>query len=360
MIRRSPVLSHPSPVPTSSSSLSSSPLEGEAGRGVGLQGFPELVGILNVTPDSFYDGGRYASLEDAVRRGRELFEEGAAWVDVGGMSTRPGSEEIPVEEEIRRVVPVIRELMQSRPESVVSVDTFRAAVAEAALDAGASRINEVAGFSLDPASLGVAARAGCPVVINHMKGTPRDMQRAPVYENLWEELLGFFESKIDAFVKAGGDESNILLDPGIGFGKTLEHNIEILRNLDNLHALARPIFLGCSRKSFIHGIANCGFRIADLNSQSAIRNPQSPEDRLPGSLAAAAWAAGKGVRYLRVHDVAETAQFFKVWSVLSSPLEGEAGRGVHPAGTPHPASPSRGEEVNNPESEIVHKAKQND
>ena len=302
---------------------------------------PELVGILNVTADSFYDGGRYLDPPRAVRHGLDLFAAGASWVDVGGMSTRPGSEEIPEEEEISRVEPVIAGLVgslrsnhetraasfESRAASslpadghgemrhCVSVDTYRAKVAESALAAGASCINDVSGFGLDPAMCEFAASADCPVVINHMQGTPQTMQVSPSYDNLWDELLRFFESRLARFLKAGGRESNAMIDPGIGFGKTLGHNLEILRGLARLHQLGRPVFLGCSRKSFI----------SDLNPQSlpagrrgAIRNPQSPKDRLPGSLAAAAWAALSRVQFLRVHDVAETTQFLKVFLAIAS------------------------------------------
>ena len=275
----------------------------------GLSAGPALVGILNVTPDSFYDGGRYADVSQAVQRGLELFQAGAAWVDVGGMSTRPGSEEISVEEEIRRVAPVIRDLSAAhargkpRPAPAwISIDTCRSAVAEKAMKAGAVCINDVSGFSLDPDMCEFAASARCPVVITHMKGTPKTMQIAPSYDCLWEELLRFFEDRIGKFVKSGGSESFVLIDPGIGFGKTLEHNVDILRGIDRLHRLGRPLFLGCSRKSFIQRL--------DPSAPSA-------DQRLPGSLAAAAWAALRGVQFLRVHDVAETAQFLRVWKALT-------------------------------------------
>ena len=286
-----------------------------------LRASPELVGILNVTPDSFYDGGRYEDVASAVARGVELFEEGAAWVDVGGMSTRPGAAEIPVDEEIRRVEPVIRQLSALRlppPPSAsrrlprwISIDTYRAETARRALDAGAACINDVSGFSLDPEMIDLAASAKCPIVINHMKGAPRTMQENPSYDSLWDDLLNFFEDRLNRFVKAGGDESFVLLDPGIGFGKTLEHNLDILRHLDRLHSLGRPIFLGCSRKSFIQNL------LADSPSDASRHLPTPPEDRLPGSLAAAAQAALQGVHLLRVHDVAETAQFLKVFREIA-------------------------------------------
>jgi len=265
-----------------------------------LSAGPVLAGILNVTPDSFYDGGRYPAAPAAVAHGLAMLGAGACWVDVGGMSTRPGSDEVPVEEEIRRVSAVVEELARRAPPgSWISIDTYRSVVAEAALERGACAVNDVSGFGLDPAMCDLVVSARCPVVINHMKGTPRTMQIQPAYDSVLDELMVFFESRLDRFVKAGGDERQVLIDPGIGFGKTLDHNLEILRGLDRLHDLGRPVFLGCSRKSFIERLAGA-----------------SPEHRLPGSLAAAGWAALKGVHVLRVHDVPETAQFLTVLCAL--------------------------------------------
>lgn len=275
-------------------------------------GAPHLVGILNVTPDSFYDGGRHADAQAAVQAGMDLFAEGAAWVDVGGMSTRPGAAEIPVEEEIRRVEPVIAGMSSAAGgRAWISIDTYRAEVARRALDAGAACVNDVSGFSLDPEMIDCVASAKCPVVINHMKGAPRTMQDHPAYDSVWDELLRFFEDRLGRFVKAGGDESLAVLDPGIGFGKTLEHNLDILRHLDRLHVFGRPIFLGCSRKSFIQ-------HLMSPSSPAFTRLPQpSPDMRLPGSLAAAASAALHGAHLLRVHDVAQTAQFLKVFMAVA-------------------------------------------
>lgn len=278
-----------------------------------IGGAPKLVGILNVTPDSFFDGGRYNTPDSALRQGLRMFDDGASWVDVGGMSTRPGSDEISVRDEIDRVGEVISGLASARSRrkdksqpAWISVDTYRAAVAECALREGADAVNDVSGFSLDPDMLAFAAAARVPVVVNHMKGRPKNMQDAPAYDSLWDELLNFFETQMNRFAAAGGREEHLILDPGIGFGKTLEHNIDILRGLDRLHALGRPVFLGCSRKSFIAGIM-------DSNRQSEIGNPKSPADRLPGSLASAAAGALRGAHFLRVHDVAETAQFLSVF-----------------------------------------------
>lgn len=276
-----------------------------------LAAAPKLVGILNVTPDSFYDGGRYVQVPDAIRRGLDLFASGASWVDVGGMSTRPGSDEIPAEEESARVVAVIEGLRSAAgPAAWISVDTYRASVAESAIHAGATCVNDVSGFSLDPRMCEVAASADCPVVINHMKGVPRTMQAGPIYDSVWDELLHFFESRLDQFVRSGGDERHVVFDPGIGFGKSPLHNLEILRGIDRLHRLGRPIFLGCSRKSFIEHLTRSA-------SASSCPSALPASDRLPGSLAAAIWAALLGVQMLRVHDVAETAQCLNLFLALS-------------------------------------------
>ncbi len=273
---------------------------------------PNLVGILNVTPDSFFDGGRYAGIESAVHRGMEMFSEGAVWVDVGGQSTRPGSEEIPVAQEINRVIPVISALFAAyqsrhgRP-PFLSVDTYRAAVAERALAAGAVCVNDISGFSLDPGMVRLVASAGCPVVITHMQGTPKTMQEKPVYGDIWPEVMGYFEDRIDLFLKSGGAVESVAIDPGIGFGKGIDHTLDLLHGIDHLRTLGRPIFLGCSRKSFIQQLLN----------RSHPQRSAAPDARLPGSLAAAGWAAARGVEYLRVHDVAETAQFLAVWKAVS-------------------------------------------
>ncbi len=285
-------------------------------------GRPVIVGILNATPDSFHDGGRYADPVSAIARGKKLFSDGAAWVDVGGLSTRPGSSEISVDEEIARVSPVLSGLTSAIPSpGLLSIDTYRSAAARAALDAGATAINDVSGFSLDPSMCEFAASAKCPVVINHMKGAPKTMQADPRYDSIWDELLAFFEDRLNRFVRAGGAEEQIFLDPGIGFGKTLDHNLDILRHIRRLHALGRPVMLGCSRKSFIHDILSRPSSVFSnsspdlLHSSPSLPTP-SPEDRLPGSLAAAGWAALEGVDFLRVHDAAETAQFLAVFGAL--------------------------------------------
>lgn len=262
---------------------------------------PLLVGILNITPDSFYDGGRHFSPDAAIRRGVDLAGEGARWIDVGGMSSRPGAGEISADEEIRRIEPVIAELVLRCRGTWISVDTYRAEVARRALAAGATAVNDISALG-DPAMTQILVDAKCPVVLMHMQGTPATMQDAPAYDDVWGEIIRFFEERMDRFVRAGGNENRIVLDPGVGFGKNLEHNVEILRGLSKIHSMGRPVMLGCSRKSFIHHLTGAAV---------------SPDRRLPGSLAAAAAAILHGVQFLRVHDVADTAQFLKVFRTVT-------------------------------------------
>jgi dihydropteroate synthase len=256
---------------------------------------PILMGILNVTPDSFSDGGRFLDVDAAVAHAQRMIADGAGIVDVGGESTRPGAEPVSVAEELERVVPVIAALRECGVP--VSVDTRHAAVMRAALEAGASMVNDISALTADPDSLAVAAGSGAPVVLMHAQGDPRTMQDAPRYLDVVAEVYAYLEHRIQVCVRAGIAFERLIVDPGIGFGKTLEHNLTLLRNLETFHRLGCPILVGVSRKSFLGRLSG-----------------GAPADgRLPGSLAAALAAIRQGVHILRVHDVAETRQALAVW-----------------------------------------------
>ena len=257
-----------------------------------------LMGIVNVTPDSFSDGGLWFQPDAAIQRGEALVEAGAQVLDVGGESTRPGAAPVPAEEELRRVIPVVRGL--ARFGAAVSVDTRNAAVMEAALAEGAKIINDVSALTHDSRSLEVAAKSGAPVILMHMQGTPETMQKNPRYENAALDVFDYLESRIGTCEKAGIGRGRIVVDPGIGFGKTREHNAEILKNIGLYQGLGCAVMIGVSRKSFIAGTAG----------------GETPEQRLPGSLAAGLAAVARGVQMLRVHDVAETRQALAVWDLV--------------------------------------------
>lgn len=248
---------------------------------------PLLVGILNVTPDSFSDGGDFFDPEAAAERAATMLDEGADVVDVGGESTRPGSDPVSTEEEIRRVVPVISEILAERPGAALSVDTYRAETAEAALEAGAGIVNDVTALRGDPRMSALVAGARCPVILMHMKGEPKTMQKDPSYEDVVREVRDFLAARAESAVAAGVEPENVVVDPGIGFGKTLEHNLTLLRRLDDLVELGFPVLVGASRKSFIGGITGVG----------------EARERLPGTLATTVLAFEKGATLFRVHDV---------------------------------------------------------
>ncbi|RMG47880.1 MAG: dihydropteroate synthase [Acidobacteria bacterium] len=254
-----------------------------------------VMGILNVTPDSFSDGGLYAEPDAALRRVEAMLEEGADIVDVGGESTRPGAAEIDAEEEARRVLPVIEAIRRRFPEARVSIDTRRSITARLALDAGADMINDVSGLA-DPAMAALAAERRCPVVVMHMRGTPQTMQRDTRYEDLIGEVYAGLERSVDRALAAGLSDDRIVIDPGIGFGKSAEGNETLLRHLSVLRGLGRPILVGASRKSFI------GRRTGE----------PEPARRLPGSIAAAVAAVLGGASIVRVHDVAPTRRALAV------------------------------------------------
>jgi dihydropteroate synthase len=260
---------------------------------------PQAVGIVNVTPDSFSDFGAHADPDAAVDSGHEMAAAGAAIVDVGGESTRPGAAPVWEGDELKRVLPVVERLAASG--TAVSIDTRKAAVMEAALAAGAGLVNDVSGLTWDDRSADIVARAGCPVVLVHHQGTPETMQKAPHYDRpVLFEVYDWLEQRIAAAVAAGIDRSRIVIDPGIGFGKTVQHNLRLLNGLALLHGLGCPLMLGASRKRMIGALSG-----------------EAPADRrLPGSLALALKGAEQGVQLVRVHDVAETLQALRVWRGL--------------------------------------------
>jgi len=261
---------------------------------------PLVMGVVNVTPDSFSDGGRFLDAEAALAHARRLIAEGADMIDVGGESTRPGAEPVPEAEEILRVVPLIRAVRQESPVRI-SIDTMKPAVARAAVAAGADLWNDITALGWSPDSRAVAADLGCEVCLMHMQGDPRTMQQDPYYEDVVGEVMVFMIERIRAAAEAGVSGSRIWLDPGIGFGKRPEHNLALLRGLDLLVETGFPVLLGVSRKRFIRSI-----------DETAVQ----AEDRLGGSLAGALWGVSRGVAALRVHDVRETVQALKVWSAI--------------------------------------------
>ncbi len=273
------------------------------GRVLEIRGTPRIMGILNVTPDSFSDGGKYLSFEAAVRRGLELVEEGAEIVDIGGESTRPGSLPVAADEESLRVVPVIRELA-GRTKAILSIDTTKAAVARESIEAGAVMINDTSALSDDPEMAAVARESGCAVVLMHRRGKPATMQRSPGYGSLFGELLAELSGRIDAAVAAGIPPERIIVDPGVGFGKRLEDNLALHRHLQDLRNLGRPILFGPSRKSFLGRITG-----------------KEPADRLFGTAGAVAAAVSGGADILRVHDVREMRDVIGVVSAIRQGAE---------------------------------------
>jgi dihydropteroate synthase len=254
-----------------------------------------IMGVLNVTPDSFSDGGLFFNEKKAVEHAHRLIEEGADIIDIGGESTRPGSEPVPVEEEIRRTIPVIKAI--SREIKVpISIDTYKSEVAKHALDAGASIVNDISGLRFDPEMPKVVAEYGVPVIIMHIKGRPKDMQQSTVYEALIPEIMDYIRASILLARNFGILEDRIIIDPGIGFGKTFEHNLEIIKNLKEFTLLGRPVAVGVSRKAFIGKI------LGDV----------PPSERLEGTASAVAISIFNGANIIRVHDVKEMAKVAKV------------------------------------------------
>jgi dihydropteroate synthase len=263
------------------------------------------MGIVNVTPDSFSDGGAFLEAETAIARGLELVGEGAEILDIGGESTRPGAEPVSAGEELRRVVPVIEGLASARTTAQISIDTSKAAVAAAALRAGASLVNDVSAFRADPEMAGLVAGSGAECCLMHMLGEPRTMQRAggARYNDVVDEVRAFLEERLRFAVGEGIAEERIMLDPGIGFGKTAAHNLELLRRLDELVALGRPLVIGTSRKSFLGRI------VADAGG---LAEPPDAQHRLAGTIATNVLAFERGASVFRVHDVAPAREALAV------------------------------------------------
>jgi dihydropteroate synthase len=254
---------------------------------------PLVMGIVNVTPDSFSDGGLFLDAEAAIAHGRRLVGEGAAILDIGGESTRPGAEPVGADEEIRRVIPVIEAF--SEQDVQISIDTTKAAVAKRALEAGATIVNDVAAFRFDPELAGVTADAGATCVLMHMLGEPRTMQDDPRYEEVVSDVKAFLEERLAYAIGEGVPEERIWLDPGIGFGKTLDHNLELIARLDEIVAIGRPVVFGASRKSFLGKLTG-----------------RQVDERLAGTIASNIIAYERGARVFRVHDVAPAVDALKL------------------------------------------------
>ena len=257
---------------------------------------PHIMGVVNVTPDSFSDGGQFGGSADAIEHALRLADAGAAILDIGGESTRPGSDPVPLEEELNRVLPVI-EGVTGRTDTLISIDTRKAEVMRQAADAGAKIVNDVSALSHDPESMRVVAQTGLPVILMHAQGDPKTMQRDPQYDHVVLDIFDYLQTRIKACVEGGIPIDRIVVDPGIGFGKTLAHNQALISQLSLFHGLGVPLLLGVSRKRFIDMLANV----------------PEPKDRLPGSLSALLAGRLQGVQLFRVHDVAETAQALAVW-----------------------------------------------
>ena len=263
---------------------------------------PRIMGILNVTPDSFSDGGQHDSLERAVARAQAMAAD-ADLLDIGGESTRPGAAPVPVAEEIRRTAPVIRALREAGLTLPISIDPRTAAVAEAALDAGANIVNDVSAFAHDAELADLVAERDVPVCLMHSKGDPETMQKDPRYADVVAEVMESLAGRIDFALSRGVARGRIITDPGIGFGKTMEHNLALLRGLSVFHDFGLPVLLGASRKRFIGTIGGAA----------------EASERVAGSVAVALWGAAQGAQILRVHDVAETAQALRLWQAMSMP-----------------------------------------
>ncbi len=262
---------------------------------------PRVMGILNVTPDSFSDGGAFLAPDAARARGRALAEGGADIIDIGGESTRPGADPVPARDEIARTAPVIAALRAGGVRTPISIDTRKASVAAAALEAGAGMVNDVSALSHDAALAVLCASAGVPVCVMHAQGTPRTMQHDPRYDDVLLDVYDMLAERVAAAEAAGIDRARLLVDPGIGFGKTVEHNLSLLRGLSLLHGLGCPIVLGASRKRFI----------------GAIGGAEGGAARMPGSLAVMLAAVAQGVQVLRVHDAAESRQALALWRAVT-------------------------------------------
>ena len=254
---------------------------------------PLVMGIINVTPDSFYDGGKNNSVETAITQVRKHLKEGATVIDIGGYSSRPGADEVTEQEELNRTIPVIEAVLIAFPDTIISIDTFRSNVAKKAIEAGAAIINDISAGDLDENMFSVVAEKQVPYILMHMQGTPETMQNNPNYKNIIQEITYYFSEKINTLRKKG--VIDIIIDPGFGFGKTLEHNYEILGKLNHFQLLNVPILAGVSRKSMV-------YKLLEI----------SPQESLNGTIAANIIALRNGATILRVHDVKEAAECVKL------------------------------------------------
>lgn len=261
-----------------------------------------VMGVVNVTPDSFSDGGQFFDVDLAVEHALQLVAEGAAILDIGGESTRPGAESVGVDEERRRVIQVIEQIA-AQTDAAISIDTSKAVVAREALAAGASLVNDITALTGDPEMLGVVVASDCRVCVMHMRGTPRTMQVDPQYDDVVGEVMAYLAERRDALEEAGVAREQILLDPGIGFGKTFQHNLELLRRIGEFHKLGCQILVGHSRKRFLGEI---------LGDPTA--------DRTAATLGVSLWLASQGVQVIRVHDVRQTVEALKAFGAVASPL----------------------------------------
>ena len=268
---------------------------------------PRIMGIVNVTPDSFSDGGSYDSVQAAIDHGLRLADEGADILDIGGESTRPGSDAVPLEEELRRVMPVL-EGLRAKTDKLISVDTRKAEVMRRVASAGADILNDVSALTYDPDALGVAAESGLPVMLMHAQGDPKTMNDNPQYTDVVLDVFDFLESRIDACIAAGIPKAKLIADPGIGFGKHLHHNVAVLSAMGLYHGLGVPVLLGASRKKLIGQLCNV----------------DNPKERVPGSIAAALSSVAQGVQIVRVHDVRDTRQAIAVWEAARAGSEDPA------------------------------------
>ncbi|MEF1254640.1 MULTISPECIES: dihydropteroate synthase [unclassified Vibrio] len=259
---------------------------------------PQVMGILNVTPDSFSDGGRYHSLDNALAQAQRMIEAGVTIIDIGGESTRPGAPDVALEEELQRVIPVIRAIRKQH-DVWISIDTSKAEVMRQAIEAGADIINDVRALQ-EPGALDVAAQSGLPICLMHMQGQPRTMQSNPHYEDLLKEVGEFLQERIEACEKVGIQRSQLILDPGFGFGKTLQHNYHMLAHLEQFHQFGLPILAGMSRKSML-------FKLLD----------KAPDECIAASVSCATIAAMKGAQIIRVHDFEQTLDAMKIVSMVS-------------------------------------------
>jgi len=260
----------------------------------------KIMGIINATPDSFYSGSRITSIDTAVDRAMEMIANGADIIDIGGESTRPGAEPTSAQEEVERVVPIIKGIRNLNKTALISIDTYRSQTARAAIENGADIVNDISGMTFDDNMVEVVRDYNVPVILMHMKGTPLDMQKNPQYENVVKEVMIFFNEKVEYALRKGIAKEKIILDPGIGFGKAYQHNIELIKRIEEFHSLKLPILLAVSRKSSI------GTALGGLPA----------EERLEGTLAVTAFAAARNIEIIRVHDVKENFRTARMIEVL--------------------------------------------